>query len=171
MKRLLALLLMLTLLVGITACRENSEPVLQPINFYYISDPFTYGSAEGLIRAQIADAAHYNGSLLETLNGYLAGPNEAGYGHTFPTGSQVYQIDLVNETAYLQMNNAFARLKGIDLTVACACLTMTVMELTGSKSVNISTLSIPLDGNASITMSKDTILLITTQQSENEVNS
>jgi len=48
----------------------------------------------------------------------------------------------------------------LDLTIACACLTATVCDMTGVQSVTIQTENRLLDGNKSITMTWENILLL-----------
>jgi len=75
-------------------------------------------------------------------------------------------MDLDGLTAKIVLCDEFATLKGLDLTIACACLSRTVIALTGCHEVIISAESMQLDGKNFITLSRDSYLLLDTEVSE-----
>lgn len=163
MKQVLCLFLAISLCAGLLGCVSENEPILQPVNLYYRNTQLEYGSANGLISAQITEAAPFEGNVLGILNEYLKGPDSDQFEVTFPASTKVLNLEFVGSTAYLQMNDSISRLSGIDLTIACACITKTTMELTGATSVCISAVNETLDGATSITMDETTLMLFDDQ--------
>lgn len=159
MKRLFPILLAIILMFSLIACRSKEDVILQPVNYYYRNAQLTFGAENSLISAKVADAAAFNGDTLAILNDYLNGPDDDRFDVTFPASTKLLQMNLTSGTAYLQMNDSLSRLTGIDLTIACACITKTTMELTGATAVCISTSNELLDGAASITMDESNLIL------------
>ena len=159
MKKILCLILAICTLLLLCGCTSKDEPMLEPANFYYRNSQISYETSSGLISPQVTEIAHHNGNLINILDAYLKGPTNSEHYHTFPSGTQLVSLDIKDSNAKIQLSNDFARLSGIHLSISCACLSMTVMELTGATSVTISTVSTTLDGNQSITMDMQSILL------------
>ena len=159
MKRIFCLILAISLLFLLPGCKDKEEPILEPVNFYYRNANISYDSSTGLISAQETESAGYDRNFLDILNLYLKGPIQDSFDHTFPSGTKALSLEFIGANAQIVVSNDFSRLSGIDLSIACACLSMTVMELTNSSSVTIRAESAPLGGNDSITMGIDNILL------------
>ena len=158
MKRIMSIFLILSVCLGLCACRPDTN-IEQPVNFYYRNAEVTFGTENGVISAFIAESAGYDGTL-ELLNAYLKGPDDESLHATFPPNTEVLDLHILGSHAQLRMNDALARYSGIDLTVACACLTMTTIELTGVDTVTIAAASQPLDGAAAITMDLEDLMLM-----------
>ena len=75
-------------------------------------------------------------------------------------------MELSENSALVILNDATARLTGLDLTIACACLTATVCDMTGVQMVTIKAETQLLDGNKSITMQRDHLLLLDSNTSD-----
>ena len=159
MKRIFCLILAICIAFLLPGCKDKEEPILEPVNFYYRNADISYDSSTGLISAQVTESAGYDRNFLDILNFYLKGPIQDHFEHTFPSGTKALSLEFIGSNAQIVLSNDFARLGGIDLTIACACLSMTVMELTNSSSVTIRAESTTIGGNDSITMDKDNILL------------
>ena len=159
MKRILIILLTFAVLFSLAACSQESEEIVSPVNFYYRNTTVTFGSESGVISAEVAESKDYGGKILDILNVYIKGPYKDNHRYTFPIETVVLSCTVSGDTAYIEVNNVLARLTGMDLTIACACLAKTTMELIDVTSVNISAADVNLDGNTSITISQDSILL------------
>lgn len=160
MKRMIVILLILTFLLGITACTQEEEPILEPVSLYYRRINFTYGAQDSVISSEVWDAAKYKGNLVALMNDYLKGGKSDHLARTFPSGVTLLHIALQGDTADLTLNSKFANLSGINLTIACACLAKTTMELTGAKTVVIHLKRQPLNGMDQIVMDESTLLLL-----------
>lgn len=161
MKRIIALLLVMILCLSFWGCEEKETVKIEkPVSFYYRRAQINYGSDDGVIAFCIGEGAGYEEDLTGLLNVYLHNTDDPAFSRTFPAGSQLIKLTITDGVAEIQLNNLFARHTGIDLTIACACLSLTVMELTQVETVCISTTSATLDGAESITMTADSILLL-----------
>ena len=168
MKRIICLILVLATLTLLCSCKENNEEILEPVNFYYRKADITFGCDDGVIGAYIAESAGCNG-MEEILQLYLQGCNDSQFNDFFPSGTMLKEAKVQGQTAYLTLSSDFARLTGTDLTIACACLTMTTMELVDVTFVCINANGVPMDGSMNITLSrKDLILLDTTQPKDSQ---
>lgn len=158
MKRTILLFLVLGTLFCAFGCDRKDE-IESPVNFYYFTDPVNYNVATGVISAEIRDQSGHR-DLLSLLNLYVKGPVTSGFRSPFPAGIQVLKIDCQPSSTVVRMNDAFAALSGHNLTLACACISKTVMDLTGCTSVRIQTESLPLDANAYIEMTNRDFLFL-----------
>lgn len=159
MKRFIIFHLTAALLFGLCACQPENPPPRQPVNFYYRNTEITYGSDSGVISAQVSEGAGYTDPI-DLLNKYLKGPSDSTHDATFPASTKILDMTVQGDTAYLKMNTSLARLTGIDLTIACACITMTTIELTGVTTVTISANGETLDGSDFITMDRSKLMLL-----------
>ena len=159
MKRSLSFILALCLLLGLYGCHRQEEPIESPVTFYYRQAEVVYGDPEGLIGPCVSEGAGYEDDLPGLLNRYLQGPENPAFINPFPGGCRVVKLTIEDRTATVTLNGLLARYREIALSVACACLSLTIMELTGTDVVCIQTNTALLDGAESITMTKESILL------------
>ena len=153
MKKLLCILLALCLL-PLFGCAQPEDPIENPVFFYYRQKTLTYDNENSVITKELRDAGRRADDISYLLEQYLRGPQS-----TFPRGSRI-TLQVQEDTAVIVVNSNFATLTGIDLTLACACLTLTVCELTGTEHALIQGQDMLLDGNQSIAMSRSSILLL-----------
>ena len=159
MKKMTVFLLLTAILLSLMGCLEQKEPITTPVSFYYPRSEFTYGSTDSVTTAEVRDAALFSNDHFAILSAYLAGPKKEDLKSPFPTGTTLTQLSVANGTASIILSDHIAVLSGIDLTVACVCLTRTIMELTGAKRVEISAETKLLGGSKSITMDSSNVYL------------
>ena len=159
MKRAIYLILAVCVLFGLCGCQRTEEPVETPITFYYRRADVVYGDPEGLIAPCIGEGSGYEDDIAGLLNRYIQGPSDPAYTNPFPGGCRIVKFSVEGDTATVTLNGLLARYRGISLSVACACLSLTVMELTGVDTVCIMANNVLLDGSESITMTRERILL------------
>lgn len=158
MKRLICLILLVLLLLP--GCNIQEEEFIQPVKFYFLKSNVTYFSAEGVIAPETREAEGHWEDYRYLLNLYLDGPITSDLKRVFPKNVELVQLELLEDSATLTLNDAAARLTGLDLTIACACLTATVCDMVGVQAVTIRAETQLLDGNKSITMNRNHILLL-----------
>ena len=159
MKKLLSLLLCAALLLPLLGCHEEAEKPQQPVNFYYRRAETQFGSAQGVIAPQVSEGAGY-ADTAALLNAYLKGPSDPAFDNTFPASTKVLSLSVEDGTAYVRLNDSLSLFTGYRLTVACACITLTVLELTDAEAVCITAANEQLDGAASVTMDRASLLLL-----------
>lgn len=152
MKRMLILLLALWLFPAFLGCSRPNPGIDGAVSFYYQRETTVYWQDDGVLRAEDRDVSALNGDIKLILSEYLKGPVSGGNIQVFPAGTALLSIEILDETASLLLSDAFLSLSGLPLTIACACLTLTTIELTGVETVEIRTSGEFPDGSASIVM-------------------
>ena len=160
MKKCIALLLVITSLLAAGCAREEKPDIRQPITFYYPRQTLVYNASDGVIRGEVRDMEGIDGGVEFMLNMYLSGPITPELKTPFPEHARLVSIVITDTNATLTVTRPFSTLTGLDLTVACACLTMTTISLTGVETVTIQADSALLDSAKQITMDKDCFLLL-----------
>ncbi len=160
MKRILCFFLILICAAGIFGCSSGSDVPEDAATVYYKRANISYGDRDGVIGASHLDTDGKEGDFSYLLGKYLQTPPGDGFSQTFPANLFLVSLKVEGLTAKVILSDQMAKLSGMDLTVACACLTRTVMSLTGCQEVIISAISAQLDGRDFITLSADSYLLL-----------
>ena len=160
MKKTLCLIFAFALLLSLSACASSEEKVQTPVYYYYRQMELTYGADPGVLDKEAREAAGHLQDYTYLLSEYLEGPKNFSLYNPFPRNTVLRSFALQDGTAFVQLSASFASLTGLDLTLACACITLTVCELTGAQQVTIRADDSLLDGNPQITMSPDSLLML-----------
>ncbi len=159
MKRMLCLFLMLSLALCLFGCFGREKKPEEPVKFFYPRTVAAYGSTDGVIAWELREAAGHREDYLYLLEQYFTGPQSQSLTRGFPRSVKVKDVQVIGTSAKIELNDFASLLTGLDLNVACACLTATIMELTGAQTVTIRAESALLDGNTAITMTREQLLL------------
>lgn len=157
MKRKICLILCLCLLAGFCGCSD--DPLQDGGYFYYRQSEIKYASENAVIGAELRDLSGLREDPNALLAAYFAGPETSALESPFPRDTYVVAWTLEDGTLSLVMNEGFAALSGVDLSIACACISRTFLELLSVRQVVIRAVDSLLDGSASITMTQDNLLL------------
>ena len=139
MKRLIALLLAAFILTG---CAFSGNRMTEPVTFYYLrnhSDGTAYDDyfAEGIIGSESREAAGYRENLRDLLMFYFRGPLDLDLTSPFPMGCTILEVSQDDNRLTILLNPILAEQSELDITVSCACLAMTCLELTDADTVQI----------------------------------
>ena len=158
MKRVFCIVLAVLLLLPLVACTQQKADIHDPVNFYYRKkDP---AHSDAAISKEFGEAEGHREDYPYLIGQYLKGPADEVLQRTFPAGISVVDLKIEGKAATLVLSDFFSTLSGLDLTLACACLTLTICELTGTEQLTVRTQTTLLDGSKSITMAhKDIVLL------------
>ena len=157
MKRLLTLLLCMTLLYG---CAATQAKFNDPVTFYYQRTAYDFGQPDSVIAPETREAAEIKANLSILLDAYLQGPASENLRNPFPSGTGIEEIRREDSVLVLAMNARFSELTGIELTIACACLTKTILSVTDCRTVQILMDGTAPDTQRIITMDAQTLLLM-----------
>ena len=161
MKRIIALFLLVVLAISCTACEQRSPSLQKPLNCYYLNKIIGYNTTDAVIGfQQIEGAELVNESLGQFLRRYLKGPDSDDLVSPFPTGTFLVHLSIDSDTVKIRLSTDFASLTGHDLILACACITLTVLDYTGLTYVNISVEGAQINDKTSVTMCRDDIILL-----------
>ena len=146
--------------MSLAGCSQEPELPENAVTVYYRRNTVAYGSTDGVIAPSYLDATSHENDYFYLIDQYLSAQPASEFASTFPLGLSLVSFSLEALTAKVVVSNRMAAFSGLDLTIACTCLTETVMSLTGCQEVIISAESTMLGGQNFITLSKDSYLLI-----------
>ena len=158
MKKFCIMLAIVLLLSCVWGCQqETTEPA--GIAFYYCVTDLTFGAQDSVITAEYRQNIPQD-NWAQVLDLYLQGPTSDTLRSPFPAGLKTLKTTMENTTMYVTFSEKLASLSGLELTLACSCICMTCMALSGAETVVISAEDALLDGQKSITMDANTLLLL-----------
>ena len=160
MKKTLCVIWVLVLLLSLPACTSSKEDIQEPAFFYYRQSELSYGTTPGVVAKEAREVAGHKQDYSHLLSVYLKGPESYTLYNPFPGSTSLRSFSMHDGTAFVHLSSSFASLTGLDLTLACACITLTVCEMTGVQQVTISADGVLLDGNPQITMTPDGLLMM-----------
>ena len=139
MKKLIAFFLVFVSLCFCSGCGETSTPPELSYSFYYCAETVSYQSPNGIITPESREITNPNLPLESVLKMYMQGPIMEGFRSPYPAGTVIEEIKIDASSVSILVSSHFARLSGIQLTVAGACLSSTVFSLCDAETVTIST--------------------------------
>ncbi len=139
MKRLIALLLTALIFTG---CAFIGSKTKESVVFYYLrthSDNNTYDDffSEGIIGSEEREASGHRDNLSYLLTVYFRGPLNPELTSPFPMGCRILEIQQENGLLSILLNPILAEKSDLEITIACACLAQTCMDLTEAETVQI----------------------------------
>lgn len=159
MKKITALFLSFILCLSVCSCKQRSENFEVPAAFYYLQSQDSLDLSQGAICSEMREIKPYESQLDALLNVYFTGPVTDACTSPFPAGLQVVSVLQEGNKVELTLNDVFADLQGLDLTVSLTCISMTLFELTQCDSVEIQTESKLINGKDSVSVSRDMLYL------------
>ena len=157
MKKCLFLLFLIALLFC-TGCGKDENNYAAPVNFYYIHNEIPFGAESSVIVATKRESKGYENDYVYLVEQYLNGPTTYDCISPFPAGTMLEEMNWDQNRVQIVLSPHIATLSGPDLTVACACLTKTVTELTGISTVQIRTSNGLLNGSEVLSLTSDSFL-------------
>lgn len=158
MKKWIALSLSVIMVLLLAGC--GSPPMRDPGTLYYKRVETDYSSADGVIAPETRDLNGIRHDIGKLLTTYFQGPVSDDLESPFPRNTTVVKWIIIDNTLLLTLSKEFSELSGIDLTIACGCITKTVIELTSIQRVNFQVENATLNGEHSISMSRKNLQLV-----------
>lgn len=160
MKKIVSLLLCTLLLLCFAACDKDSSSIT--LRFYYPLENYGYDPGEEKFYSQSIDAEvrediHYI-SARQVLGEYLKGPLDPTMVNPFPAELELLDLNIDSKVLYITVTDQLAELSGLPLTIACACLANTAMEIAPVFKVVIQCKTQLLDGKKSLTFAANTAI-------------
>ena len=163
MKRLFCLLICCAMMASLCACSPQQEEFVDPIKLYYLQiqpqDHIHHGSADSIIAPEIREGYRLRNQTTLLLDTYLTGPATEFCRSPFPAGTRLIGFTMDGKKLSVTLSDEIAQLGGIELILACACLSRTCLELWDFDEVQIMAETAQLDGKAMIIMNKTNYLL------------
>ena len=160
MKKAMCLFFCLLLLI-FAGCSTEEESMIYPVTFYYMDAESEYGSGSSMIASEIRDVKEHKNDYTYILNEYLMGPRVNGCISPFPAGTTLDDLLMGSTKANIVLSGHFTVATPAEMMLACACLTKTVTELTGVKTVQISVSTGKINGEEYLRFTADDFLFLT----------
>ena len=159
MKRIVSFLLILSLAAGLFGCAADRSAPERPVNFYYCRTQLTYNDATGVIAPEQRESKDHPEDYAGLLGVYLKGPLDPAFENPFPRNLSVLDLSCSNGIVSVTLSDALGELAGLELTIACACLARTCLELTGCDTIRISAEGLRLGSGGYLQLRQEDLLL------------
>lgn len=136
---LLALILAAALLMGCAAAVREQTQYVNPMRFYYLSRDGGHNAQTGALAYQTVDLLRTDRTVENILEEYLQGPDSWTLVSPFPADMHCEAVWLDGDVLWLRLSEAYQQLSGIHLTLANACLTLTLQQLDFVSSIRVTT--------------------------------
>ena len=133
MKRMIALSLVLCLMLS--GCATFGERIKDPVTFHYLCSSYREDLCCVIVSEQRESSGHI-GDLSYLLALYSMGPVSEDMTSPLPLGTRI-TASRQDGNILLQLNDACAGLSDIEFSLACACLTLTCLDITAAETVTI----------------------------------
>lgn len=158
MKQTICTILTISFLYLLCSCGNNNIKIKDPVNFYYCTPETQFGEHSTLMVAQIREAKDHIQDYPYLISQYLNGPITYDCVSPFPGGTTLEEFTINKSQASIVLSPHIATLSGSELMLACACMTKTVIEMTGVETVQISTIEGTLNGKDFIVLTADSFV-------------
>lgn len=148
MKRLFSLILILSFFLS--GCQALGGRIKEPVDFYYIRSDYQEDLSTAFVREQREASGHLDDlSYLMAL--YLMGPVDESLRSPIPAGTRIFVEENNAYNVKLTLSDTEKSMTDAEFSIACACLSLTCLELTDTKEVTVTS------GNRSVTMNRDNL--------------
>ena len=158
MKRIFATILLLSVGLSMIGCSFTDLNRNKNVKFYYQSNSLSYQTSSSILTPEVRDRTLYADDVA-LLNYYFKGPESEDCINPFPTEVRTTKITTSQDSVNIYMNDRFSDIKGLNFTVACSCLSKTLMELYQRDKVKIFAARNFSDGSLYIEITQDRLLL------------
>lgn len=136
MKRTFCLILATIIILTFSACLQNSDE--DTVVFYYRTVQEDGIMPPSVLSTETRQYTDTRKDYFVLLQRYFNGPLNLDQESPFPAGTTVKRFAINKNRAYITLSDEAATLYGVDLNIACACLTRTIVEMTGAESIELS---------------------------------
>lgn len=137
MKRFLCVFLSLLFILSLSGCYSASEEPADAHTFHYRRAEFQYGIENGVIGSERRDISGHAGDLFYLITLYLSGPLESSLVSPFHPSTKLLSVEQNDSILSIVLTDSGVTVPDSDFAVACICLTMTCLELSGVEQVMI----------------------------------
>lgn len=146
-------LLLLSVMLLLCGCSLEKAAIKEPVQFYYQRGSFAYHTGESVIHPETREAAGHTQDLPYLLSNYLMGPTEEGLVSPFPYRTKLVSLQQEENSIRIELSDTVHSMTDAQFSLACACISLTCMELTDAQSVTV------VSGNQSLSTTREQLLL------------
>lgn len=151
--------ILLSLALLITGCNQSHPTSANSVRYYYVNHEVEFGTESGIIVPTVREIEGRSDDYFYLVSQYLNGPTSYDCISPFPAGTALEELNWDQNRVQIVLSPQITTLSGLDLMVACACLTKTVAELTGINTVQMRSSGGLLNGEQTITLTSDSFML------------
>ena len=168
MKHIISVFLLIA--AFLTGCETKEvKNIENSVNFYYLRQSNTYGAVDSVFLAEARELSNVDLEPSVLLKHYLEGPQSTELVSPFPDKLQLVSFSVEDQRAYITLSNELTELDNFSRTLACACITKTILEITNVNSVEICVeIGAIQDDSLFITMDSKSLLLFDSATVTNE---
>lgn len=150
MKRFLCLTLIFCILLS--GCQLLGDRIKEPVMFYYVRSQYQ-DDLSAAIASEAREASGHLDDLSYLMALYLMGPVSEDLESPIPPGTRIYVETENKYNVILNLSDTEKTMTDTEFSIACACLSLTCLELTGTEKVTVTS------GDRSVTMTPETLEL------------
>lgn len=160
MKKISVLICCVLIFQILCACSNQKEELQEPVNFYYCNKEITFNTSSGVICAEAREGAGFHGNLTAFLHAYLIGPQSNTLNNVFPSDAYLVSWEMEDDTIKIVFSQKLEQLSGMDLSVACSALLLTLHDYVGVNTAIITAKNAQLNERDQFIISMDDLVLI-----------
>jgi len=149
MKRIVCLILAFSVLLS--GCGFFGERIREPVTFHYLCGNYQEELC-CVIVSEEREAAGHTGDLAYMMALYQMGPSGEELVSPLPPGTGIV-TEVENGHIFLELSDAAYALSDLEYSLACACLTLTCLDISDAESVTVTC------GSRSKTMTRESIAM------------
>ena len=150
MNRFIAFALLLSLALSLWGC---SRGIQDGAAFHYCRKDYLYGQENGVIAPEQRDITGHVGDLSFLISLYLMGPLDEELKSPFPKNTRLELLEFTRHGLQIQLSPVPDSFTDSEFTLACACLTLTCLEITDKQTFTITS------GERSVIMNRNNLIL------------
>ena len=161
MKKRGLILFVIVALIALWGCQQTAEPTPSGTvtRFYYKTLGEKLEGERPAANFEERSITGIEADYFQIFESYLKGPQDSFLESPFPKSVRLVSAKMVGSQLNLVLSENYADLSGVDLMLACACITLTGLELPGVESVAIRAQNRTLNGKWEIVMNQDKFLM------------
>ena len=153
MRKLICFFATIITVFSLFGCSVSPIEEGNSVVFYYIHNEIEYGTDSGVITPAVVNVNVKPDNYDALLTLYFNGPTNYECISPFAAGTTFVELGIANNKAQITLSPHMATLDNSTLTVALACLTRTIVEMTGVDTVQIRIQNSKIYGEESVTLS------------------
>lgn len=147
MKKFIAILLVCLLLTG---CGSR---IKEPVTFYYTRTSYQE-DMQNIIATEERESTGHRQDLTYLMALYFMGPASDDLASPIPRGVSLLHVSMEGGKIILELTDTEKSMTDSQFSLACACLSLTCLNITLADSVTI------VSGNRSVTMTAENLVLL-----------
>ena len=159
MRRRIAPILIIVLLFSLCGCQHRASST-DTVSFFYRTETIDFNTHKSIIQEEKISKQNLPDNLQQLLELYLSGPQTEDLYCPIPQTVSVQNVQRTDNSINVLLSTNFSQLNGIDLSVACVCLGKTLLSCTDVQMIKIQAESAKLDGEPSVVITPESVLIL-----------